>query len=122
MAAITEGNVRPVLVESAKRGKASADMARGQAVVIDAAAAADPRYDANYKAAIAEPFIHGVTLKACKAGGLVEIMILGEFDGYTGLTPGAPLSVAAGKIDATAPTAGREQIYALSATRIAVRL
>lgn len=137
MAAVTEVNVRPALwkPEDVQIGKAAADLDVGDPVVIDSDAVADPRYPCTYEAAASQSFVHGVVIKAGKAGGPVEVLLTGELDGYAGLTPGAPLSVVDGAIDDTAPAveytdSGTDtvtvnptpQLYAISATRIRVRI
>lgn len=127
MAAITVVDPVPVLVDpySVKLGKASANIAKGRPVVLDSAAAADPRYPGgSYKAAVAETTVHGITLKAAVAGQEIEVLAgQGEFEGFSGLTPGAGLTVAAGVLDSTAPAAGVDaQFIALTATRIWVRI
>lgn len=124
MAAITRSN--PLYVSPPAegawimRGQASVDLAVSDPVVIDAAANPDARYDTAYKKATAEAYVDGIALFPVKAGGMVEVMVSGEMDGFSGLTPGAPLSVAAGVIDTTAPGAGiAPQLRAISKTRIA---
>lgn len=124
MAAVTVGTLEVVWApaEFNKLGKASAALNRGDPVIIDGAAAADPRYDSSYKKATAETFVHGIVLKNAISGGPVEVGTLCELEGYSGLTPGAAFTVAAGKIDDTAPAAGeRGQFLAISATRIEFR-
>lgn len=123
MAAVTAPNVHPVLVESAKIGKAAADLLRGKPVVIDSAATVDPRYPTTYKAADDETRVHGFVLYDAKAGNEVEVMCFGEFEGFTGMTPGAELTVVNGAIDATAPAEGiPSQLTAISATRLWVHV
>ena len=137
MAAVTKVNVRPALwkPEDVQIGKAAADLNVGDPVVIDSDATVDPRYPCTFEAAASQNFIHGVVLKPGIAGQKVEVLLIGELDGYSGLTPGAPLSVVDGKIDDTAPSveytdSGDDtvdvtpmiQLYAISATRIRVRI
>lgn len=123
MAAVTVVELHPVEVLQAKKGKAAADFVVGKPVVIDGAATVDPRYPCTYKAATAEEFIDGIVLKPAKAGQIVEVLTLGEIDGYSGLTGGARLTVVAGAIDTTAPAAhAYPQLRAINATRIEVRI
>ncbi len=123
MAAVTKVQVLPVEVVRAKIGKAAAALVVGDPVVIDEAAAADFRYTCKYKKAVAEQYIDGVVLKVAVAGGPVEVMIEGEFEGYSGMTPGAKLTVAAGSVDSVAPGAGvYPQLRAVNATRLDVRI
>ena len=123
MAAVTKGTLVPARKNLAKKGKASGAILRGDPVVLDSAAAVDARYDCNVKKATAETTIHGIALKDAPAGGLCEFLTEGEMEGYSGLTVGAPLSVAAGAIDSTAPAAGvYPQLIALTATRIWVKI
>lgn len=124
MAAVTKGTLRPLRADPINNriGKASAILAVGDPVVIDAAAAADPEFQCSYKKAASETFVHGWVLKPAVAGGKVEINTDGEITGYSGLTPGAALTVASGNIDTTAPAAGeRGQFIAINATTIAFR-
>ena len=123
MAAVTKGTLTIARENLAKLGKIAADVSRGDPLVLDSAAAVDVRFAANYKKATAETTIHGVALKDAKAGGLVEVLTEGEVEGYSGLTPGAPLSVAAGAIDGVAPSGTNPiQLIALTATRVWVKI
>lgn len=123
MAAITKAN--PLYVgppaEGAwiQRGQASVVLAAGDPVVIDGAANPDARYDTAYKKATAEAFVDGVALFPAAVGGTIEVMVTGEMDGFSGLTPGAAYTIVAGAIDTTAPAAGiAPQIKAVNKTRI----
>jgi hypothetical protein len=123
MAAVTKVDVHPIESNVAKIGRAAAALAVLDPVVIDPAAAVHPRYACTYKKAVAEGVIHGVVVKPAVAGGPVEVMTDGEFDGLSGLTPGRVLSVAAGSIDTVAHVdTGNTQLIALSASRIWVNL
>lgn len=121
MAAVTQVNVRPVQVIEAKIGKAAAAFTRGKPVVIDSAAAVDPRYPCTYKAATAEVSFDGIVLRDCLAGREVEVLTRGELEGFSGLTPGQTLTVLAGVIDNTAAGSGLERLKAISATRVWVK-
>lgn len=62
---------------------------------------------------------HGIAVKDAGVGGRAEIAWRGEMDGFAGLTPGAPLTIASGAIDNTAPGEGiSTSIRAVSPTRI----
>lgn len=123
MAAVAK--TRPVLVsppgyELADVGYASEDIAAGDPLIITSATPPNSRWDkvlAKATGAVA----HGVAAKDCGTGGTAEIIYQGEIDGFSGLTPGAGLSIASGAIDTTAPT-GNAQIRALTPTRIRVQL
>jgi hypothetical protein len=100
------------------RGLATVDLVKGDPIVI-ANTAFDTRFDCAVKKATAETFIHGIVLATAKAGSAVEFLATGEMDGWSGMAPSTPLSVAGGKLDSAAPAAGAPtQIWALSATRI----
>ena len=129
MAAVTVSKVvvvSPPGETHIKRGRAAAQLTAGNGVLIDGAAAADARFDTTYKLAAAEPLLHGIVVpgrhgQITKANQLVEVMTLGELDGFAGLTPGAELSIQAGVVDTAARPAGAQyRIYAINATRIAV--
>lgn len=126
MAAVTKGTLTVAVGAQGfrgKKGKASADLLRGDPVVLDSAAAVDARFDCNVKKAASETHIHGIVAKDAKAGTLVEFITEGEVEGYSGLAVGTPLSVATGAIDSTAPGAGFPiQLVALTATRIWVKI
>jgi len=126
MAAVTKVDptfVSPVGYEVVLRGRATVDLEKGDPVVIDKAAADDPRWDTTFKKATAETFIHGVVIKKARANGTVEVLAHGEIDGFAGLPKGDPLSVVGGNIDTTAPAAGvHPQLVAINASRILVRI
>lgn len=108
--------VSPAGYEVIDRGFARDTIAAGDPVVIDSVPYKDRTYDcAVLKATGTEA--HGIALKNVNAGGTCEFAIHAEMDGFTGLTPGAPLSIVGGAIDDTAPT-GAVQIRAVNATRI----
>lgn len=122
MAAITA--VGPVLCsptgyENVQHGYASANFNAG-ALVIMSGTPPSSRWDVSFAAATAA-VAHGVVLKKVTAGGTAEVAWRGEMDGFSGLTPGAPLSVATGVLDDTAPTAaqvGTSTIRAVTPSRI----
>lgn len=128
MAAITSVDpilVSPVGYESAQHGYAGDDFAAGDLVIISGTPP-DARWDVTYEAATAAT-ADGIVLKACGEGGTVEVAYAGEMDGFSGLTRGAKLSVASGKIDSTAPVqadtvaAISYSITAVTPTRIRFR-
>lgn len=118
MAAITRD--APVLVsptgyENIQHGYASAAFQPGDLVIISGTPPSS-QWDVSYAAATAA-VAHGVVLKTVGAGGTAEVAWRGEIDGFSGLTPGAPLSVATGTIDSTAPT-GAVLVRAVTPSRI----
>ena len=121
MAAVAR--VRPILVsppgmEVVDRGYALDDVLAGDPVIISATAAPSREYDCAIEKATGTT-VHGFALKDTKAGGLCEFASQGELDGFTGLTPGAALTVVAGAIDNTAPGAGvTPTIRVVNASRI----
>lgn len=125
MAAITKADVAyvtPPGMEVGDRGYALTDMEPGDPVVIASSAAPSRQYDCSISKATGTE-VHGFAIKSKKAGGLCEFVTQGEFDGYTGLTPGAALTVVDGAIDDTAPAAGvTPSIRVVNASRIRVLL
>lgn len=122
MAAITVGTISlcsPVGYENVQFGYAGDDFDAGDLVIISGTPP-DARWDCAFEAADAA-IAHGIVLKDVTEGGTAEVAFRGEIDGYSGLTPGAPLTVASGVIDNTAPAntqVGAAVIRAVSATRI----
>src|SRR5690348_16817015 len=102
--------------ENVDVGYASADITAGQPVIIDPAGAPSTRWERAFTPATGT-VAHGIALKTTLAGGTAEVAYRGEVDGYSGLTPGAGLTIVGGNIDTTAPT-GNAVIRAVSATRI----
>lgn len=126
MAAITKVApklVSPVGYENVFYAYASAALEPGDLAIITSADAPGG-FDcvvAKASAAVA----HGVVLKKVGIGGKAEIAWRGEMDGFSGLTPGASLSVASGAIDSTAPDdtqVGAAAIRAVTPTRIRFEL
>ena len=112
--------VSPVGYESAQHGYASADFAAGDLVAISGTPP-DNRHDVAYAAASGTTAA-GIVLKPCKKGGTVDVAYAGEMDGFSGLTAGALLTVASGKIDSTAPAGAADYtIRAVTPTRIRFR-
>ena len=126
MAAITKVApklVSPVGYENVFYAYASEALKAGDAVVITSATA-----PGGFECVVEEAsaaVAHGIALKNVGAGGRAEIAWRGEMDGFSGLTPGAALSIASGAIDDTAPDAtqvGAAAIRAVTATRIRFEL
>lgn len=117
--------VRPIFVSPAgyeviDRGFAREAIEAGDPILIDSTPYKDRTYDcAVVKATGTEA--HGIALKDTGAGGTCEFAMQAEMDGFTGLTPGAGLSIVGGAIDDTAPT-GAAQIRAVNTTRIRFQL
>lgn len=126
MAAITKVApklVSPVGYENVFYAYASEALEAGDLAIITSATAPGG-FDCVVEEADAA-VAHGVVLKDVGAGGRAEIAWRGEMDGFSGLTPGAPLSVASGAIDDTAPDAtqvGAAAIRAVTPTRIRFEL
>ena len=101
------------------RGKATAALKAGDPAVITSTV---PPFGVDcYIEKATSGEIDGLVLSDCVANGPVEVVVRGECDGYSGLTPKSYLSVAAGKLDSTAPGAGvAKQIKCISDHRIAV--
>lgn len=121
MAAITSN--APVLAspagyENVDFGYASEAIAAGDLVVITNAAAPSSRWDKVYAKATGTT-AHGIAIKAVGAGGTCEVAYRGEIDGFSGLTPGAPLSIVDGELDTTAPTG---QVFARAVTPTRIRV
>ena len=122
MAAITK--VAPVLCspvgyENVQHGYAGDTFAAGDLVIISGTPPST-RWTCAFEDATAA-IAHGIVLKAVTEGGTAEVAFRGEMDGYSGLTPGAALTVASGVIDDTAPAntqVGAAVVRAVSATRI----
>lgn len=122
MAAATLDNLALVSPEGYNyiiRGKATAAMEAGDPAVITSTV---PPYGVDcYIAKATSGEVRGLVLSDCVANGPVEIVVVGEVDGYSGLTPNSWLSVAAGKLDTTAPGAGVvKQFFCISDHRIVV--
>jgi len=121
MAAITA--VAPILCslpgqEDVFYAYAATAIDAGDPVIITATATPSTRWDMTVTKAVAA-VAHGVALKTVAAGGTAEVAWRGEMDGFSGLTPGAPLTVAAGEIDNVAPAVGvSTTIRAVTASRI----
>lgn len=126
--------VSPKGYEEIVRGIATVDLGVADPVVIDASVTPDARYDCAIKKAASEAFFHGVVAKDAKAGQVVEVILQGEMDGFSGMTPGAPIYAEAGALGTTAPVyytsattpvvnvPAPPQVFAISATRIRIRI
>lgn len=124
MAAITKANriasVIPPGMEVNDRAYAEVDLVAGDLILISPTAPPSQVYEhAVIKASGSDA--HGVALVDCNAGGLAEYTLCNELDGYSGLTPGQPLSIASGQFDSIAPAAGvTVKARAVTTTRIRV--
>jgi hypothetical protein len=123
MAAITY--VAPSLVTPAgeariRRGEAAVDITAGQAVALSGTPSSS-RFESRVGLAASETTALGIALKTVKAGGVCEFVIDGEMGGFSGLTAGAVLSVAAGVLNDTAPAgASLRTIVAYNATTVMI--
>ena len=111
--------VSPVGYENVQHGYAGDDVTAGDLVILSGTPPST-RWDCAYEAAAAA-IAHGIVLKDVEEGGTVEVAFRGEITGFSGLTPGAGLTVASGVIDDTAVAntqVGAAVIRAVSATRI----
>ena len=113
----------PVGYEAVQHGYAGDDFTAGDLVIISGTPPST-RWDCAFEAASAA-IAHGIVLKDVSEGGTAEVAYVGEMDGFSGLTPGAGLTVASGVIDDTAVAntqVGAAVIRAVSATRIRFNL
>lgn len=85
------------------KGRAAVAFVAGDPVVIDATAPPSTLWEQVVTRAAGRD-AHGIALKDCGAGGTVEYAVVGEIDGYVGMTRGATLSIQAGNIDDAADT------------------
>lgn len=116
MAAVTK--VRPLHVaptgyEVVDRGLTTEAIAVADQVVVGASGIS--------KCAAGAIECHGIALKPAAQGMLVEYGVHGEMDGFSGLTPGAPLypsASVAGGIDTTVTATPIVRVRAVTATRI----
>lgn len=104
MAAIqvaANGRVAPVAppgMEVTDRGYAEEDLKAGDLIVISSDAPPSVVDEFAVKKADGTE-AHGICLVDCNQGGLAEFSTQNELDGYTGLTPGAGLTVIDGALD-----------------------
>lgn len=110
--------VSPPGYEVIDRGFARETIEAGDPIIIDSVPYKDRTYDCAVRKATGTE-AHGIALKNVTAGGTCEFALQAEMDGFTGLTPGAALTIVGGAIDDTAPAAGvSTQIRAVNTTRI----
>lgn len=125
MAAIVKANriasVIPPGMELNDRAYSEDDIEAGDPIVISATAPPSMVYDHAVKKATGTE-AHGIALVSSNEGGLAEYTTQNELDGFSGLTPGAGLTIVGGVIDDTAPAAGAARIRAVTTTRIRVNL
>jgi hypothetical protein len=124
MAAVTIGSLRPSLVagyEVNDRGQAATAIVRGDLLIITATAPGPGFTKVWAKATAGVLEAHGIALKSAAAGRIVDVGIQGEMEGYTGLTPGAPLypsASVAGGLDTTATATPITRVRAITTTGI----
>jgi hypothetical protein len=124
MAAVTKGTVKyvtPAGMGFTDRGQAATDMLVGDLLII-ATTTPNTGFEKVYqKAPVSTVDPAGIVIQDCKAGEPVNVGVIGELEGYTGLTPGAPLysspSVVGG-IDTVLVTGAIGRVRAVSTTRI----
>lgn len=121
MAAITKVDPAPCSppgYELNDAGYASTALAVGDPVVITAAAPPSRKWEQVIAKATGTA-ANGIALKDVAVGGTAEYGVVGEMDGFSGLTRGAGLTIVAGAIDNTAPAVGVvPQVRAVTASRI----
>jgi hypothetical protein len=121
MAAITRVaplHVSPPAYEVIDRGRATEAIAVSDQIVIAGNSGSEQRVS---KCAAGAIECHGIALNSATAEGLVEYGVQGEMDGFSGLTPGAPLypsASTAGVIDTTATATPIARVRAILPTRI----
>ena len=128
MAAVTRVKARPVTPAAYEFNQdatqAAAALVAGTLVTISAATPAAGFHRVVEAATIASAGTNAkvyMVLMDAKAGGGVNLGNHGEIDGFSGLTPGAPLyqsAAVAGGIDNAKPVGAVERMWAISATRI----
>lgn len=123
MAAITSvapSLVTPVGESRIRRGQATEAISAGEAVALDGTPTS-ARFETAYGLAATEATAIGIALKNAASGELVDVLIDGEMGGYSGLTPGAQLSVVNGVLNDTAPAgASLRTFVAYNATTVIV--
>lgn len=116
MAAVTKVaplSVAPTGYEVNDKGMTTEAIARADQIIIGASGIS--------KCTAGSIECHGIALKAAAVGMLVEYGVHGEMDGFSGLTPGAPLypsATVAGGLDTTATATPIVRVRAVTATRI----
>jgi hypothetical protein len=124
MAAVTRVAPHPVEVpgyEVNDKGQAKVAMLAGQQVIMTADA---PRagFERMWDLATAGAIeAHGIVLMDCPINGTVAVGIQGEMDGFSGMTPGAPIypsATVAGGLDTTATATPITRVRATTASRI----
>lgn len=125
MAAVTVVKARPVsppAYEVNDKGQAAVAFTAGQLLVLSSTTPGNGFEKVWALAPITGiTEAQGIALMDAKAGGIVSVGIQGEMDGYSGLTPGAPLypsTATAGGIDTTAIASSTVRVRAVTTTRI----
>lgn len=106
----------PVGENFVRRGLATADVERGQAVALDGSPTS-ARFEAAYSLAPTEATAIGLALKDASAGDVVEVLVMGLMGGYADLEPGDVLTVVDGELD---DTAGNSRFIAYNETTVLV--
>jgi hypothetical protein len=124
MAAVTKGTLKPVTPAGmgfTDRGQAATDMLVGDLLVLTTTTPNTGHDKVWALAPISTVEPDGICLRDCKAGQSVSVGIIGEIEGYTGLTTKTPLyssATVAGGLDTTAVTNAAIRVKAVSTTRI----
>lgn len=111
MAAVTRvmpSFASPVGEHFIRRGEATEAIKRGQAVAIDGLPSSR-RFEAAYSLAADTSSAVGLALKDAPQGEVVEVLLMGLMDGFSGLDAGTTLTVVDGELD---DTAGSSRFYA----------
>ena len=112
---LTAASIRPLNGAVVRRGLAGATLTPGQAVYLDGANGWKPA-DAD---AVASAQARGVVISdgsgsvSFASGTNVDIVVFGPVTGFASMTPGAAVyvSVTAGAMDQTAPTAAGDYVF-----------
>lgn len=113
-------SVIPPGMEVNDRAFAGSDIESGDPIVISADAPPSLVYEYAVEKATGSE-CHGFALVTVGETGLAEYTTQNEMDGYTGLTPGAPLYVVDGELDDAEPADGGTIVArCLTTTRIRV--
>lgn len=121
MAAITKIaplHVSPPGYEVIDKARATETIAKADQIIISGNTGSEQRISKCTAGAIE---CHGIALKACASEMECDYGVQGEMDGFSGLTPGAPLypsASVAGGIDTTATATPIARVRAVLPTRI----
>ena len=98
--------VSPPGYEVNDKGQAAVDLVAGDLLIITNATPGNGFERVWDKALVSTDNAHGIALMDAKVGAITSVGIQGEMDGFSGMTPGAPLypsTSVAGGLDTTAP-------------------